>query len=185
MSTIIDIFSSSLGIVSYVLTAVATLKFCKKLNIRNGWLGFIPFASTYMLGKIAEACCVRMYEQKKYAVRLLIFKIISAALLIPAAVILADLGFSNWVIAPNFDPTPDQVLKLQLVPILLIAFLIIFIIYVVLSFIALNKIYNCFSPEEATLFTVLSIIFDISFVFLFISSTRDLPDYEEPNNPEI
>ena len=64
----------------------------------------------------------------------------------------------------------------------LIAFLVIYIIYIVLSFIVLNKIYSYFSPEEATLFTVLSIIFDISFVFLFISSTRDLPDFEQPSD---
>lgn len=72
----------------YVLVGLALYRMAERLGIENAWLGFIPVASVWLLGKIADAS----EPAPKHANRLLLLELLSIALSVIFAVIARVVG---------------------------------------------------------------------------------------------
>lgn len=52
-------FALLVGLIHYILSGIAILNFAKRTNVKNGWLGFVPFASQWMLGRLSDVGSTR------------------------------------------------------------------------------------------------------------------------------
>lgn len=78
------------GIAMYVMEGIAMLRMAKKTGVPNGWMGFVPVANVYLLGRIADAGT----GNRKHAKRLLVSYIALFVSLIPYFVTYAVAIFS-------------------------------------------------------------------------------------------
>ena len=67
------------SIAMYVMEGIALLRMAKKTGVPNGWMGFVPVANVYLLGRIADAGT----GKRKHAKRLLISYIAIYGSMIP------------------------------------------------------------------------------------------------------
>jgi len=197
---VILVISLLSSLVIYVFNSLGIMLLANKLGLKNGWLGFIPFASTFKFGQIADDCSRRMGERKNYAKLLLGLEIAVYALFIPAIVVIVVLAclagiitntdyysYSGEIVpgeyATALNPDNTATLAIFLIIIVLI-YLVIYAIIItmaVFKLIALYKIFKFTSPNNATLFIVLSILFSLTWLFLFITSLKkDIPQTDEP-----
>lgn len=86
----------------YVLQGLAYLRFARKTRTPNGWMGFVPVANTYLLGRISDAG----FPARRSGKRLLTCEILVLALLpvfygafFPCMLLFEQDSFSGGVIA--------------------------------------------------------------------------------------
>lgn len=157
----------------YLLQAFGLFEMSKTLSLKHPWLSFIPFASTFALGRIAEN-----YEKQngkksaKLGVILLVLKILLVALLLGfliALVIAVVFLMIELGKVQNIAPSAEILSPFIASAILYILALGVGIAYNVLYFVSLWRIFSIFQNANATLFTVLSIFFSfLSPIFIFI-----------------
>ncbi|MBE6788925.1 MAG: hypothetical protein E7539_04590 [Ruminococcaceae bacterium] len=165
-------------IAAYIFQGISILNLCKKLNISNGGLGFVPFASVYKLGQIADRSSAAYREKKHYARLLLILQIVMSFLYIPFYILTFILSANNVGLYTKYGQdfrfndsfAVSIVLTYVLIALAIMAMSIIFSIFV---YIACHKIYRLFVPQNAVLFLILSILFGFNWLFLFIASRKN------------
>ena len=186
-------------LVFYIFNSLGILFLSNKLGLKHGWFGFFPYLSNYKLGQIADECSKRMGERKNYAKVLLGFEIALSVVTIPVVILaLMLLGISGAYSDADYygyggefavgggqmldSETASTILIFALI--LVLISLVIFvaaIIMAVFRYIALYKIFNYVTPGNAVLFIVLSIIFTLNWLFIFIASLKkDIPQTDEP-----
>ena len=80
-----------IAIATYIVQALSLMRIAKKLDVPNGWMAFIPFASIYLIGKIAEKSDERAYpgrEGRKWSKILLGWTIATVAATLVLSVLL-------------------------------------------------------------------------------------------------
>lgn len=189
-----------IGAAIYILNGVAILKLCKKLNIDNGFLGFIPVACTYKLGQIADKACALQGQKKKYARTLLTLSIITLGLCFLVLIAAFALGIAAGFMGAS-EYTGHSLVAAPTLSII-IAFIVIILLYlgmfgvaialIVYEYIVYYKIFKFFKPDSAVAFLVLSIfISGIQPIFLLIcaASKEPIPYFNANNigtiNPEF
>lgn len=50
------------GLVGYILYGIALLRMAKRAGVKNGWLGFIPLASDWLLGRLSDVGSARRHS---------------------------------------------------------------------------------------------------------------------------
>lgn len=50
------------GLVGYILYGVALLRMAKRAGVNNGWLGFIPLANDWLLGRLSDVSSTRRHS---------------------------------------------------------------------------------------------------------------------------
>ncbi len=137
---VIYVIALVFGIAQYVINGVSIMRLAKKVGLPNGWLGFIPFADVYMLGKIADAGS----EKKVNAKRLLVTEIVFCVLLVVYLVLSFAMGFASEAASGAFVG-------------LLVAFLFVALLYLaaaicltVFTYIAYYRISQDFGGNSAT-----------------------------------
>ncbi len=199
ISTITSLFSSIFSILIYVGVGFGLWKLATKCEIPNPWLAWIPFGQTYTLGAIADHYYDRCENRTtSYRKKLLVLEIVMsvlAVLLIVAlmailVIIFAGIGGSifdpNGLLSSDLEMTEEQVLAA--IPMLLLTLLgsvvvmVVAIIYLVFHITAMHKVFKLFDPNNATLFTVLSVFFSIAQPILYIVISNNSPRY--PAAPE-
>lgn len=53
------------SLIAYVVQGISCIKIAQKLGVSHGWMGFVPVACYYLLGKMAEEDCKRTHPDKK------------------------------------------------------------------------------------------------------------------------
>ncbi|MGN0494188.1 MAG: hypothetical protein ACI4F7_11115 [Acutalibacteraceae bacterium] len=162
-------------LVMYLLEAIALFKMAKTAGFSAPWRSFIPFASTFLFGKLAEK-----YRRKdgkpsaKFGGILLALEIIMLIVSIAFCVfaiyaVLIVIQYADISVTAGTDMTLDMFSSL--IPMILIYIVLIgvSIAYIVLFYVALWRIYASFDYGNATLFLVLSIFFSfLAPIFLFV-----------------
>ncbi len=192
IALIVIFFAVILGAATYILKGAAIYKLSETLGIKNGWMGFIPFAAEYKLGQLGEESALRLGQKKRFATLLLTLWIILNVLSIPNFFIGLIEAFSeNGVEFTPFaydmslnrmDAIPESFSSLPVIigeivaGLFEVAILVLDIVFYVNYWIACHKIYKVTSPDNATLYTVLTILFKLDWLFLFITSfKKDVP----------
>ncbi len=159
MTTILAV-TLLVGVVCLVFRGMGLMRMAKRKGIPNGWLGFIPIANLYTLGKVSAM------GRKRSEIPLLVLGILSALFTVASLfsiVPLVDIIFQASLAAPrgNFamDYFPERlasVFGLSAATYLITAGLAI--ATMVLRFTALHRVYKQFSPDSATVMTVFTVI---------------------------
>lgn len=140
------------GLVLFLLRGFALMKMAKKCGIKNGWLAFVPVASTYMYGKIA-------FSDKIKSILFISSYIVSAIISIIYYYQNVLHFFNGTTYSPSFN----------------IATNIFQWIFLAFSYYATYKIFKKFSAK-AVLMTVLSVLSCglLSSIFLFAIKDNEL-----------
>lgn len=146
------------SVLVYVLGGIGMYTLGQKRGMKNAFLAFIPIANVFFLGKIADDIGLTMNKKTNYAQKLLIFCIMDFAIaffLVPLSVVIG-LATGNVAIIIG-----------MLMFFVYIVLMVISICYMVFYYIALFKVYKEYSPNNAVLFEVLSILLSLYPFFLF------------------
>lgn len=163
------------GGAQYIMQGIAYLQFAKRTGTPYGWLGFIPVADSYLLGRISDAG----YPQKKSGKRLLISEIITLALAFTVcilAIVLTVLAASN--------SASDSILWLALLTLLLsigvIAASICVLVFQIIAVCRIAKNFGGASYSGWTAGLIVSLFCcQIAFFILLLILSTKTPAYTE------
>jgi len=80
------------GLVSYILTAVAYSKISKRRGIKAGWLSWIPVLRYYIYGRVANEYDKRNGVNRKWHIALLLLAILSISVTVMFSINMFDLS---------------------------------------------------------------------------------------------
>lgn len=177
-----SMISSLAAAAVYVLTAIAIMTIARRRNIEKPWMAWVPFASSFLMGKVADEYNEKCLNRKtSFAKILLTMQIIGSAVLIAAALvyIIILIVFIARTVGGVFEgeETIWSIIGSVIIP--TVVFLILAAICSALmrvpETVAAYQIYRSCNPDKANLFLVFSIIFPVTIsIFLFINRNKDL-----------
>ena len=172
----------------YIFTALSLYTIARRRGITKAWLAWIPFINVWAIGCISDqyqkAENGKRTRRRSTLLYLNIVRYILTAMLVVAALLaLGEIFLMIFTGAGSAEALSAEILKrlsealplFALIGLLSLPLLVVSISYLVLYFMSLHDIYKSFDPDAATLFTVLSIFFNIlPPVFLFLCREKDL-----------
>lgn len=170
---IMIVYFAFLGIIllaMYLLEAVGLYGMAQRSGISRPWRGFVPFANTFLFGKIAEKYRRRDGKRSaKFSVLLLVFEVLT---LIFSITTMAFVISMISVLATSYnDSELNASIVVPMIAMLACCFVLIgvLIAYVVIYYVALWRIFTAFDYNNATVYFVLSILFSfLGPIFLFV-----------------
>ena len=173
-----------LQLAGYVLTGLALYGIAQRRGIRSGWMAWVPVLNHWLIGSLSD--------QYRYVVRgeirskrkvLLVLSILQCCLIV-AMVSCAIAAAMNFAMGFRGEMMGIVIAVVALA----LAFSAVSIINAVVYFMALSDIYRSMDPENASLFLVLSILFNVTEpFFLFFNRKKDLgmpPRKDQIPDPE-
>lgn len=172
---ILFILGFAVQIALFILNGIGLYKMSASLNISFGWLGFVPVASLFQIGKIGQSYVKRDGRPSaKFSLWLLVcgvaMYIIAAVLTVLTVLFVFSLiAFAETAIE-NGDAMTMEMFA-GIIPVIILCFILfaIEITYIILYYVNLWRVFSIFDNKNATLFLVLSIIFPfLAPVFIFV-----------------
>lgn len=159
-----------IALAMYLLEAVGLYGMAKSSGFSSPWRSFIPFANTFLFGKIAEKYQRRDGKRSaKFGGLLLAFEILT---LIFSIATMAFVISMISVLATSYnDFELNASIVVPMIAMLACCFVLIgvLIAYVVIYYVALWRIFTAFDYNNATVYFVLSILFSfLGPIFLFV-----------------
>ena len=181
-------FALLIAAVLYIFQSVGLYTLAKRRGLRYPGLAWVPVASGWTLGCLADqydsAACGKKSKQRAL---LLTFSIAMAVLV--AIIVYCVIVFLGQMIPVLFDEIPEEVMVPYATRTLTILILLnmlssgLSIVYLVFFYIALYKIYKSCDPDTALPFLLLSIFISVTLpFFLFAGRNKDL-GMEVPETP--
>ena len=169
------------GIATYVLTSLALYTAAKRRGLNRPWLAWIPVVNCWIIGSLSDQYrYVVKGEVKSKRKVLLILQLLQLAMGIAMAVVAIVMVVnlvSNTVLgAPISEREAMEMVLGPLVGIvgMCLPVMGISIAYAVIRYMALYDIYRSMDPVNCVLFTVLSILFNVTEpFFLFFNRNKD------------
>lgn len=196
------LWPGALGLVCYIFGSLGIYGMSRRLDTATPGLAFVPFARHYALGRMAEYYDDGTGKRPaRYRILLLVFSIISAVLScvtigLVLAVVIASVAssgvFDDWNSLLHYSSYDYDLLGGRdydyyfngadalvglIVPLILcaLALAVFEILFVVFRYIALYRVFKIFSPDNATLFLVLSILFSVTEPFFLFALRNRTP----------
>lgn len=182
--------TSLVGLVGFVLGAIALYSLAKRRGIRHAWLAWIPIGNLWILGSLSDQYqyvsqkAVRNKRKAMLALSLiqLVLGLIMSGLIIGSVFSLVGGAFNSY--------SDEQMFESLMGPVLGFIFLTlpvsgIAIALMIIRFMALYNVYRSCAPENAVMFLVLSIIVRVTEpFFLFFNRQSDKGMVaRQPQNP--
>lgn len=163
-------FFGIIALVMYLLEAFGLYGMAKGSGIGKPWRGFIPFANTFLFGKIAERYVKKDGKKSaRFGGLLLAFEILTLVL---AFVTMAFVIGMIFVLATTENETElTNSIIVPMFAMLISCFVLmgVSIAFVVIYYVALWRIFTAFDYNNATVYFVLSILFSfLGPIFLFV-----------------
>jgi len=189
--------SAILGIVSYVLMALALYTLAERRGIKNPWLSWIPVVNCWIIGSLSDQYrYVVKGEVKNKRKILLILNIVTWILSVAMIVALIVMAVNAFSAAMNGAPE-EAILEIVMGPVMIIlGFSIpmagVGIATAVIHYMAMYDIYTSCTPKNNVIFLVLGILFSVTeSFFLFFTRNKDEgmpprkqePVYTPPQEP--
>lgn len=172
-TSIIGVYFAFLGIISlvmYLLQAFGLYGMAKGSGISAPWRGFIPFANTFLFGKIAERYVKKDGKRSaKFGGLLLAFEILT--LVLAFVTIAFTISMIFVLVAADNETELAYSIAAPMSAMFISCFVLmgVSIAYIVLYFVALWRIFTAFDYNNATVYFVLSIFFSfLGPIFLFV-----------------
>ena len=178
-----NLLSFAVGIVAYVFLAIGMYAIAKRRGIRNPWLAWIPFGSTWLLGCISDQYRYVTMGQEKSKRKLMLgleiavsaTGVASIAIMIVALIKMFSLMDGEYVMSEN-SYYAEVLAPLMIALLLCFVMMGLAIALVVVTYIAVYDLFKSCNPEYATVFLVLSILFGsiLQGIFVFANRKKDL-----------
>lgn len=169
------------ALVLYILRSIGLMTIARNRGLSNSWLAWIPVAWIYTLGDIADDIAEKETGKKSIFRFLLIGGNILSVLI--------SFGSVTGQLIPMFDAIADpygyggeeRIVGSMLAGMGLGSLTwILSIAMLVITVIALHRIYKCYRPDSAVAYTVLSVLFGfLQSVFPFVLRNEE-PKMQQP-----
>ena len=202
--------TNGLGILVYVLQALALYTIAQRRDIKKAWLAWIPLVNVWILGSISDQYQYVVKKQVKnkrkvllglnIAIAVLVLLLIAALVWLVFSLVMVGVSmelFSSGHMGGNFDAInwdalADEVGVVLLLCLLPLPLVVLAIIKTVYFYIALYDVFHSCDPKNSTLYLVLSLVGNVvvegaNCIFLMLCKDKDLgmpPRKPEPI-PEI
>lgn len=164
-----------IGLVLYIFQSVGLYKMAKQCGLSAPWLAWIPVGNQVVLGQLAQRSCAAYGKHGlPYAVLLPVGSVLSGILSL-GSVSVMTVGIVELFADMWSGITPTGVGMVAAGGVLYVLCLVIAITTVVFQYMALYKVYRLFAPENATLYTVLSVLFSVVIPFLLFAVRNRQP----------
>lgn len=172
------------GVAMYVLSGLGLMKMAKTCGLAHPWMGFVPYANTYLLGKLAEQNPTPGKKSWPWRHIALIGQIVVTALTL--AMTFWMLGDVLATVMSGAEFTEYDALSLVggtlafAAPISLLS-----TAYSVAVYIIYWKVFSLFAPRNtAVIFLVLTILAGLAPIFLFILRNKQPQNRPAPTDPD-
>jgi len=169
------IFASFTSVLFLILRGFGLYNMCKKQNIKNGWLSYIPITAEYIMGKISASYIKK--DGRKSAdltIPLLILSILTAicfaVLIVVGCGMTVSIGSFALKAAQNDTQMTIDMFS-SFIPFIIVYLITcaVAIAQTVIYYIALWRIFAIYDYNNATIFLILSIFFGfLAPIFIFI-----------------
>lgn len=147
----------AVGAAIYIFSAFGLYRMAQNLGLPSPWMAFVPVASSYLLGLIAEKDSMGK-RTLKYSWILLITQIVS---------FFFSTGYYFALLA--FRLTGSFLMAVMF----FLAYGMLSIVACIFYYIALYRVYKLYDPDNAPIFIILSILFSISVpILMFVLRNR-------------
>ena len=174
---LISSIQNLLVLTAYILSSIGLYSLADRRGIHNAWLSWIPVGNLWILGSLAD--------QYRYVSRrdicnkrkvLLTLGLLQMGSAIVFSILLIISIFTSAMLSA--DETAIFATAMILILVMVLTSLGLGLATVIISYIALHDVFKSTSPENATLFTVLSILFMLFLrvyppFFLFFERKKD------------
>lgn len=204
----LNLFSGSLGIVAYVLQALALYTIAKRRGLNKPWLAWVPLVNIWILGAISDQYQSVANGKTKKKRKILLGLCIAAIIVFFACLILFVVSLNNLdSLLPNMGPPmsdaevidPDFMdvisvlitfgaVFLALFFLCMIPALVLLIIIAVFRWMAIYDVFKSCEPKNARVYLLISLLLSflavsgLEAIFLFLCMNKD--EGMIPKNPE-
>ena len=163
-------FFGIIALVMYLLEAFGLYGMAKGSGIGRPWRGFIPFASTFLFGKIAERYVKKDGKKSaRFGGLLLAFEILTLVLAFVTMAFVIGMIFVLATAESETELTNSIIVPMFAMLISCFVLMGVSIAFVVIYYVALWRIFTAFDYNNATVYFVLSILFSfLGPIFLFV-----------------
>lgn len=191
--------TSGLGVLVYVLQALALYTIAKRRGIKKPWLAWIPLVNVWILGSVSDQYQYVVKRQVKNKRKALLGLNIAMTVLVTflVAFIIAGLFAGFLMMEPvwnagtfpiDSDDIQNVASALLVVVLLAIPVWVMAIVYIVFFYKAMYDVFRSCEPKNSTLYLVLSLVGNVVVegaysIFLMLCKDKDLgmpPRKEEP-----
>lgn len=201
----LDFATNGLGVLVYVLQALALYTIAQRRGIQKAWLAWIPLVNVWILGSISDQYQYVVKKQVKnkrkvllglnIAIAVLVLLLIAALVWLVFSLVMVGVSmelFSSGHMVGNFDAfnldaLADEVGVALLLCLLSLPLVVLAIIKTVYFYIALYDVFHSCDPKNSTLYLVLSLVGNVvvegaNCIFLMLCKDKDLG--MPPRKPE-
>lgn len=182
--------TSLFSIAMYVLLSLGLYTIAQRRGLSNPWLAWIPFGNVWILGSISDQYQFNMKEKKTNRRKILLgMEIACSVVAIILVVVLVAFVFQIAFTAETYEfyegygyresataaPAIGSVIFAGFgTVVLLLALVALGIVNAIFMYICYYDLYTSCSPDNATVYLVLSILFSfLSSIFVFICRDKD------------
>ena len=176
----LNLVSFGLAVLTYVLSSLGIYTVAKRRGIHNAWLSWVPVANVWILGSLSDQYrYVAKGQVKAKRKALIIMEIINAAVLVILVCVLVGAIVGVVTDAAMGYASEEELFMSVVGPIMGVMVLMLplaglSIAILVVRYMALYDIYMSMEPENAVLYLVLSIFFNVTEpFFLFFNRQKD------------
>lgn len=171
----------AVGITLYILQGIGLMKMAKTCGLPHPWLAFVPLACFYLTGQLAEQNPTPGKKSLPWRHIILVGYIL---------ILVLSLAMGIWmglemvgIERETGDFTEYDVLGMyaSMVGLMLPGSIVVLAVSVI-QYIIYWKIFSLFDPERAVIWLVLTILFEIPAIFLFILRNRTPVNRPGPSN---
>ena len=185
------LFLILVGIASYIMNAVALQKIASKRLIQNAWLAWIPIASSWLIGSIADEYDEKNGIKRKWRVVLLVLSLISVI-----GIFAGYIGMVVSVVMMTMQETMSPELP-NMIGLFIGAYVFILVAAIVATalsicnMICLYKIFESTVPEKSVKYLLISLLVPLGqSICLLICRNKGyekvlVPNPVDPTYPEV
>lgn len=162
------------SLLSYVISGVSLLKISKKLGVEKGWLGFVPMANYWLLGKLAEEDGKRYHPEKKpkkwskIYLTVGIVYLVLALLLSSAFLVFSVVGSLGAAQSGSAAAAEMGILRGVVQLVYEAVLMAMAVVIMVVGYVVFYKVYHAMAGESATWMIVLTILVPVSQLVLLL-----------------
>ena len=163
-------FFNIIAVAMYLLQAFGLYGMAKGSGIGKPWRGFIPFANTFLFGKIADRYVKKDGKRSaKFGGLLLAFEILTLVLAFVTTAFVIGMIFVLATAESETELTNSIIVPMFAMLISCFVLMGVSIAYIVLYYVALWRIFTAYDYNNATVYFVLTILFSfLGPIFLFV-----------------
>lgn len=163
----------------FILRGFGIFNISKRMELKNPWICFIPVADTYALGRIAEK--YQRADQKKPTNFKMLLPIMNTIGYVLAVIFISLLfsAISSVLDSAKLAIEADKEMTMAdfkvLIPVFIVYLFALtsFIVFKVLYFISLWRVYAIFNKAMATRYIILSVLFSFLIPFFLFALRND------------